>query len=130
MSAEKYQLCKLAGLSVSEHRAKNSYGEGDYQHYILANDVEHLLESALVVWICDDGKTHTIHFAEPVDPVKTAKLVCIEPFVRDNTADGLRKLLSEAANYLARSYPLMSHPDDEKYRADIADRARKLLERK
>jgi hypothetical protein len=53
-------------------------------------------------------------------------LVCIQLIVRESQE---RQLLREAANYLSRSYPLMSHPEDEKYRADIAERARRLLER-
>lgn len=53
-----------------------------------------------------------------------ALLVGIRPIVQESDA---HKLLREAASYLERSYPLMSHPEDEKYRADIAYRAKKLL---
>lgn len=38
-----------------------------------------------------------------------------------------RRLLSEAAGYLSRNYPLMNHPDDEKYRAKIASEINALL---
>jgi hypothetical protein len=57
----------------------------------------------------------------------TARLLCIQSIAKPDTAE---KLLAEAMAYLERSYPLMPHPDDEKYRADIAYRARKLLEGK
>lgn len=53
-----------------------------------------------------------------------ARVIMIEPIVK---ADDKDKVLAEAAAYLERSYPLMPHPDDEKYRADIAYRIRKLV---
>lgn len=60
-------------------------------------------------------------------PHWSARLVQIEPIVQESEE---RKLMAEMASYLERSYPLMSYPQDEKYRAELAEQARKLLNEK
>jgi len=98
----------------------------------LANQL--LYERGKVIYMKESGKwagnwsenKSDILYAEPTHQ---ALLINIEPIEQDS-ADDLESLLSEAMNYLSRNYPLMSHPEDEKYRADIAYRAKKLLEKK
>jgi hypothetical protein len=124
MTPAKYPLTHAAGLPVLDC---SLHGYGCMQA-VRVDDLEAWLAGAPVVkqgrgmtWSQDWSPDMPEENAE-----QTARLVCIQLIVRESQE---RQLLREAANYLSRSYPLMSHPEDEKYRADIAERARRLLER-
>jgi hypothetical protein len=94
---KKYELCLKAGLSVRS-RQLNQDDDTWSAPYVLAADVERLLESAPVVhgliedndWIC---------FSEPgprADDTHTARLLLIEPIVRDTPESLLRELIRAA----------------------------------
>lgn len=121
----KYPLVEKLGLIVMRsHWAGHVEGDA-FQYAVSAEDLERILEQAPVVkgWDHRAGYLYEGQKTD-IDPHWQGLIVCRQPIQKESEE---KKLLREAANYLDRHYPLMSHPEDEKYRADIAYRAKALL---
>lgn len=88
--------------------------------YVLAADLERALAAAKDVWMCDDGMTQTIHYAEPADAIAVGKVVCHRKIVRDTAESLLRELAANADQTLTSAHIL-------KVALDVGARARKLL---
>lgn len=115
------------GKRIADELVPRSYNLGVSEYY-LQSDIHKLLGEAVETsgqlvngngWI--DGMDRD-HYNEQT--THTGYLIGIKPIRKESEE---RKLLSEAAAYLARNYPLMPHPDDEKYREDIARKINNLL---
>lgn len=122
-----FKLIKECFPGLSVVTAMETYTK----RYIEAEELERMLSEAPVVSNNQDDFTGSPwRYAHGRNPqaegdTHTARLIGIKPIVRESEET---KLLREAANYLTRNYPLMSHPENEKYRAHIAYRIEKLLE--
>lgn len=125
MSETKYKLCKRAGLEIQEHRVIVGFSRGEYgleeADFVRAADIEKLLEGAPVVRArLYDNEVFGEWFDKAHEQdTHTARLLLIEPIVKD-TAEGL---LSELLRY--RSNISTCRDLDA-----ILDRARRLLEAK
>lgn len=115
-----FKLCESAGLDIYSERFEDSLGPK--KHFVVkAEDVEALLRDAPVVYggtDCDGRGEYNNPFSNyhsmGID-THTARLVCIEPIVRD-TAEGLLREFVEQRE--------IRGPDS------LVERARKLLEGK
>lgn len=107
---------KQCGLEVRKVSRETMGIFGDY--YVLAADVERLLECASKVWLCKSEMLQTAHLAEPVNATHTARLIMIEPIQKDT------------AESLLREFVACCEVDDPKLRwGELKDRARQLLAR-
>jgi hypothetical protein len=113
LMSDKYPLCRKAGLGVRIWNAP----------HVLADDVERLLESAPVVyglrnrdrWDFSEINTDSID-------THSARLLLIEPIVRDTAESLLRELIRTAeSGDLEEQCARIGH---------VVTRARRLLERK
>lgn len=91
--------------------------------------VERLFEDAVEVTGLKISTNNTWAMSENKSRVDThrALLIGVQPTEQEknmSAADVLRQL----AGYCGRNYPLMSHPDDEKYRCDLAKRGYELAD--
>jgi hypothetical protein len=125
-SAEKYELCLKAGLSVRS-RQLNQDDDTWSAPYVLAADVERLLESAPVVHGLIEERSMGLALRSNLDrgPIDThtARLLLIEPIVRDTPESLLRELIRAAEVWGFRRAV-------RSYRTHVVTRARRLLERK
>ncbi len=115
MSKPRYPLIALLGIAVPEIN-----GDG----YIFAADLERVLESAPVVksypqamevnnWFGHDSSGYT----------HTARLLCVQPIVKDTAESLLRELATYEAKLTEKGFFCSDTI------SDLANRARKLLER-
>jgi len=120
MSADRYQLLREAGLDV-RFTTDQSFGPAD-SDVVTARSLLSWLERALVVYGHYDGSVFWapdpklgLKSGTATPDTHTARLVCIQPIVRDTAEGLLRELCSH------------SQHDSTRVPAEFIDRCRRLL---
>lgn len=121
MSETKYPLCARAGIAIIKQHG--FYSPDKPFEFIEAADVEKLLEGAPVVYCRDTGggtawRPCGKEREDLVDPTHTARLVMIEPIVKDSA----ERLLSEMIEKVESG--------DAFFYGDFVKRAKAILETK
>lgn len=125
------------GWSYSEPNSAGGCGSSSVgpREVVSVDELEKLLSSAPVVYAYCIKSEKPAYWGpkeggSDYEDTHTALMIGVQPIRKETATDEKLEVMRAMINFLTRSYPLMSFPEEEKYRADLAERAKKLLEGK